>query len=287
MIKRIVTVSLCLISVFLTFAKDMEITGEATYYDDGKLSRVECMKRALEMARINALSTEFGTLLTQDIKQTDRIDKRGERTDLLAESTTTVRGEWIADVGEPKYEISYDKDQNLIVSCKVKIVARPLSNEAAAFEAIVLRNGNSTINQATDFVSGDRMGLSFTGSSDGYVMVFFEDESGSVYNILPYSLNGSRDVKVKRQKEYIFFRRDVDYPEFGTPEEMLLTADVYPEFNKMYVLFSPNPFSAPVMKDKEGFPAMDISDFSKWLIRSRGADPKMGQKVFLLTVNPR
>lgn len=268
-------------------AKDVEVSGEATYYDDGRHSRVECMKFAAEQARINALAKEFGTIVTQNISQTDRISNGRETNDFLATSMTEVKGEWISDIGEPKYEYSYDAQQNLIVTCKIRGKARAISNEAASFETAVLRNGVYRRNEDTHFKSGDSMYLYFLGATDGYLMVFLEDESRNVINLLPYPHDPKGEVKVKKYEEYTFFSQEKSTREFGQVEELELTAEDYPEYNKLYVIFSPNSFSRPVMKGVGELPQMASADFSRWLQKARLADPKMGVHVINLEIAPK
>lgn len=57
-----------------TYGADIvSVKGESTFYDDGTHSRVECMRLALEQARVDALAKKFGTIVTQDILQSDRL----------------------------------------------------------------------------------------------------------------------------------------------------------------------------------------------------------------------
>ena len=117
------------------------VKGEYTYYGDKATSPAECKRLALEGARLDALAKEYGTIVTQDVLQADRIDSKGEANKFLSLSSTEVKGEWIADDGEPEFEITLDKDDNLVVRCKVKGKAREISNESTEFDARVLRNG--------------------------------------------------------------------------------------------------------------------------------------------------
>lgn len=267
-------------------AKDVEVKGESTFYDDGRHSKLECMRIAAEQARVDALARAFGTTVTQNIIQSDRISKGKEVNDLLALSMTEVRGEWIADIGEPSYNVSLDESGNFVVTCSLKGKAREISNETIAFDTGVLKNSVSRGNESTMFNNGDQMYLYFNGASDGYLMVFLEDESKKVYNILPYPMDTKREVKVKANQEYTFFHPESGKGKFGPEEELILTADDYPEYNKIYVVFSPNSYSAPVMKGNGVLPEIASTDFTNWLLKSRRADPKMGVKTINLEILP-
>lgn len=268
-------------------AKDVEVSGEATYYDDGRHSRVECERLAAEQARVNALAKAFGTIVTQDIIQSDRVVDGRETNNFLALSATEVRGEWVADIGQPQFSYEHDANQNLIVTCKIKGRAHEISNEAVAFETAVLKNGVFRNNESSNFTDGDQMYLYFLGSSDGYLMVFLEDETRSVYNLLPYPHSTQKDVRVKKYEEYTFFSPERGKGQFGQEEELILTAEDYPEYNKLYVVYSPNPFSAPVMRSQGVLPEMKADDFTKWLLKTRRNDPKMGLKVINMEISPK
>lgn len=293
MTRNLTAYVLSLVAAVMTAAtawgspKTVTVTGEATYYDNGHHSKVECMRLAAEQARIDALAREFGTIVTQDIVQTDRIRTGRETNDLLAVSMTEVKGEWLGDSAEPKYEFSYDKDQNMVVKCTVRGTARAITNEAIAFETSALRNGIHSANADTRFRDGDDMYLYFLGSSDGYLTVWLEDESRTVYNLLPYPRDPKSEVKVKRYQEYTFFNAALGKGMFGPEEELVLTAPDEVEYNRLYVVFSPNPYSRPAMNADGGLPSMPSDEFSKWLMRARRNDPKMGVKSINIEISPK
>ncbi len=266
------------------------VKGEAVYYDDGTKSKMECMRLAAEQARIDALARNFGTIVSQDILQSDRQIGNRAQSDFLAVSSTEVKGEWIADDGEPEYEFDYDRDQNLIVKCRIKGKAREISNDSAEFEAMVLKNGTDKKNADILFRDGDDMYLYFRGVENGSLAVFLEDEQGDVYLLLPYPQDSRMRLPVVRDKEYVFFSREYDRDRSQTGaevEEMYLTAPDHVEYNRLYAVYSPNTFSRPVMAEGAGLPVMKIGEFNKWLIKTRRNDPRMGVKAMNLQILPR
>ncbi|MBD5304514.1 MAG: DUF4384 domain-containing protein [Bacteroides sp.] len=284
-----IILTLVLLPAFGVTARGAEVktvSGEATWYDDGTMSRKECMRRALENARIDALSKNFGTIISQDIIQSDKIKNGRETSDFLSLSSTEVKGEWISDIGEPEYEFARDAEENLIVTCRIKGTARAITNEEVAFEALVLRNGEREGNADTRFHDGDEMKLLFNSASDGYVNVYLQDESGRVYSLLPYPRDSKSEVHVKKDRRYLFFKGNDN--EFGPSEELLMTASDNKEYNRLYVLFSPAPFSRPVMElDASGIPSMKTDDFSKWLIKTRRNDSRMGVRAINIEIEPK
>lgn len=266
------------------------VKGEYTYYGDKATSPAECKRLALEGARLDALAKEYGTIVTQDVLQADRIDSKGEANKFLSLSSTEVKGEWIADDGEPEFEITLDKDDNLVVRCKVKGKAREISNESTEFDARVLRNGTKPGNASTDFYDGDDLYLYFTAPVDGYVSVFLSLEDGNIYQMLPYLSDTKGEAKVKRNYDYVFFDPTKAEGTFGTPDQFRIATAGVIEFNKIYVVFSPSYFAKPVMRARnsmEELPSMSEDDFSKWLVKSRRNDSKMGVRQMNLKIYPK
>lgn len=276
------------ISFFMAGAANIvDVKGTSTFYDDGTHSKVECMRLALEQAKIEALANKFGTIVSQDILQSDRIVGNREHNDFLALSSTEVRGEWVADDGEPEYKFERDKDENLIVTCTVKGKAKAIDNESAQFLSTVLRNGTDDVHADINFKDGDSMFLNFQSNQDGYLAVFLQDEQNNVFQLLPYTTDSKTRIPVKNGRKYVFF--SPNNAERGEQvDELVLTASFNTEYNRVFVLFSPEAFSAPVMnRDPGSLPWMDSNEFSKWLVKTRRNDPKMGVKAMNLIISPR
>lgn len=260
-----------------------DLTGEAVYYDDGNHSRNECMRLCAEQARIEALANKFGTEVGQTIIQTDR---SGAATEFLALSMTEVKGEWLADTEEPKFTYALDKEGCLIVTCKVRGRARAITNSAVAFDAKVLRNGKRDVNAATQFVEGDDMYVLVNPSTDGYLSIFLEDETRTVYELLPYPRDTRGEVKLRGGREYLFFSLDTK-GQFGPEEEMYLTTSRPVEYNRIYVVYSPEPYALPLLSDKGLFKGTTTREFTQWLLKSRRNDKRMGVKTMNIEIREK
>ncbi len=254
------------------------VEGHYTYYASPHDSRDQARRIALEGARNDALKSKFGTIVQQSVMQSSNVRDNRESTHFLALSSTESKGEWIADNGEPEFTFGIDpKEGTLIVSCTIRGRARLISNEASNFTTSTLRNGVDKRNADTSFKSGDQLYMNFMAPTRGYVTIFLADESGSVFQMLPYPGSHVEQIKVNRNQEYCFFDpKSTD--EFGQVQEMELQAPDGEEFNQIYVLFSPNPYALPAMQfngDRVP-PSMSQEDFSKWLLKVRRADSKLG-----------
>lgn len=262
------------------------VKGESTFFGESSHSLVDCKRFALEQARIAALAKEFGTTISQDIYQRDIQSGTSESNYFSMLNLTEVNGEWLSDEGEPEYTIDHDANHNLIVKCVVKGKARRLTNEAAQFEASVLRNGNERRFADTRFRDGDDMKLFFRSPVSGYLTVYLVDDSRNVFSILPYTNGTDGIIHVARDKDYVFFDQEKGEPQYGEPDELSMTLDGDVERNQVYVIFSPDNFNRAIDHDNGvGVPrSLSYDDFTRWLASSRKRDPKMGMKVMHLEI---
>lgn len=289
MLKIILMGSLLLPMTALAESGVKKVSGSYTYYGDKNDSPAMSKRKALEGARLDAMSKEFGTIVSQDVLQADRIGSNGETNKFFSLSSTEVQGEWIADNGEPQYTVSLDPEDNLVVSCKISGTAKALSNESVNFNALALRNGSTKGNASTEYHTGDNLYLYFCAPVDGYVMVYLMDEKGEVAKMLPYTTDPKQEVKVKKDYDYVFFDDKKGTGTFGDPDlfEIATAGDI--EFNKLYVIFSPNAFTPPMMnpaRSADELPYVTEEEFARWMVKNRKNDQKMSVKQINLKLYP-
>lgn len=286
--KKLVSILIfifCLAAIPAAAQKVQTLTGEATYYGDDTDSPAEAKRKALEMARINALAREYGTVLSQTTVSREESANGAENSFFASLSASEVKGEWIADEGEPQMSIELDLDGHYVVRCRITIKARALSNRAADFHATLLRNGLTERHADTEFRSGDQMFLRFTSPADGFVAAYLV-AGDDVLTLLPYTSSASGKCPVRHNRVYIFFSEANADPAFGSVDEYLLQTDRPAEHNQLYVLFSPNEFSRALdHANGDSMPRVQpYKDFVKWLAKVRRADDEMGMKVFNLVI---
>ena len=114
------------------------------------------------------------------------------------------------------------------------------------------------------------------------------DDSNTAYSLLPYSNSTDGVIRVKRDRDYVFFDAKKADKAFGEPDELLMTLSDgnAVEHNHCYVIFSPQPFTKALDRaGKDLQPRMLAhADFQKWLVNCRKRDPKMGMKVMHLVI---
>lgn len=267
---------------------DKTLTGRAVYYGEENDSRASAKRKALEMARISALAREFGTVLTHVNIQRDESANGNETNYFASLSESEVKGEWLGDIGEPKFTYETTDDGLYIVSCTVTIKARALSNKAPEFYAMPLRNGYTEQYESTDFRSGDDLYLKFSAPVNGYLAAYLVC-GGDVVTLLPYLSSTTGKCAVRGNRDYVFFSAAKGETAFGTPDEYSLLIDQPVEHNELYVLFSPNEFSKALDRDNGAdHPRVQTSEaFMKWLAKVRRADDEMGVKKFNIVITQK
>lgn len=283
--KQCVLLLFAILSLPLCAQKIHKVSGEFTYYAEGNETINQAKLKALEGAKLKALAKVFGTVMSQDTYSTEKVSDGKESSTFNQLTSSEVKGEWIEDIKEPEYTVNYVQDA-LVVTCKVNGSAREISNESTSFEASVLRNGTSKRYEDVHFKDKDDLYLYFRSPVDGYVAVYLVDEAPTAYCLLPYMNNRTGQHKVRSGEEYVFFNAkglqtntDID--------ELSLTCDNDLDNYKMYVLFSPNPFTKAVdnMTAEDQPRQLSYEDFSKWLGKVRRREPKMGMKVIKFDVS--
>ncbi len=282
---RLVLLCILLCPMSVSAQRVKRVCGEYTYYAEGHESINEAKMKALEGAKMKAIADEFGTVISQSTSQSESLDDGEEHSFFSQLNSSEVKGEWLEDVTEPKYDISYT-DNMLVVKCSICGHARETTNRAVEFEAVVLRNHPELKDAEVHFRAGDDMYLQFQSPSNGYVAIYLVDEAPMAYCLLPYSRDVDGQQEVRGGKDYIFFSIDKAQAEKDLVDEYTLTSSDAIERNKMYVIFSKKPFTKAVdHKISEALPKqLSYEDFSHWLGRQRAHDPEMGVKVMHIEI---
>lgn len=286
--KRYVPVLLFLFfPLILSAQKTEKVCGEYIYHAPADKSLEEAKHIALERAKIQALADKFGTIVTQNNATLMKNENGKTDSHFFSLSDSEVKGEWLEDVGEPEYKISYEQEM-LVVQCSVCGKARALSNNAVDFIAQILRNGTEEKFADSEFRSGDDMFLLFQSPIDGYVAVYLVDQTPTAYCLLPYQRDGDGQQPVKHGQKYVFFSPGVAKEASSWVDEYTLTCSGSIEYNQVYVIFSPNPFvKALDAQNNELLPReLSYENFSRWLGKCRKRDMKMGVKRINISIQP-
>lgn len=262
------------------------VRASYTFYGDAHHSPLQCREAALQGARYEALRQKFGTISTQSVTQKELNISGHESTyfDMLSE--TEVKGEWISDIEPPIYETLPSADGCVIVRCTVAGKARAISNSSVDFEITALRNSTDLRNASTEFTDGDDFFLHIRTPIDGYATVYLADADNNVFCLLPYLNTGEGAARLCRGHDYILFSSEYSDQNLGKPDEFTFTASQPFERNRIYVIFSPERFDrATDTYAGELLPRrLSYSEFSKWLLKTRRRDERMGVKMINIDI---
>lgn len=268
-------------------ANDKAVSGTYTYYGHPGMTMVEAKEKALEGAQNEALRSAFGTLVSQDIVQTNEIVNDKEKMAFLSSTQSTVRGEWLATTGMPEYEEKFENGAP-VVTCTVSGRGRKLSNKAPDLIANALSAPDRRA-VCSDFMDSQQIYI-YVKSPERpvFAMVCLEDEDGTVFKMFPFDTTPAQATLTK-DYDYILF--DPDRPG-GSLGEMpgsglFITTDKL-ALNRLYIVYSPNYFRKGNWKfmEEAGLETMSTKDFNKLMIELRRADEEMGMKVINLSVKP-
>lgn len=268
-------------------ADDKAVSGTYTYYGHPGMSMVEAKEKALEGAQNEALRNEFGTLVSQDVVQTNEIINDKEKMAFLSSTQSTVRGEWIATTGTPQYEERFENGVP-VVTCKVSGRGRKLSNKAPEIIVNALSAPDKRAVSSEFKDSEDIFVYIKSPERDVFVMVCLEDEDGMVYKMFPFESTPAQATLTKGY-DYILFDKNRRGGQLGEMpgDGLFITTDKL-ALNRLYVVYSPNYFRKGAWNylQDAGLDTMSTRDFNKLMIELRRADEEMGMKVINLSVMP-
>lgn len=282
--KSIIFFLLIALPIFSQTIKTVE--GEYTYYAPENVTIEQAKRTAVERAKIQALATEFGTIVSQS-STTSIANINGESsTNVLVLSGSDVKGEWIEDLGEPKVQVNYEGDM-LVVTAKVKGKAREILSAGVDFTSKILRNGKEDKFESDDFKNGDDLYLAFQTPAKGYLAVYLVDAENMAYCLLPYRNQTDGIYPVNANQRYLFFcPEEAPEGERALVDEYALTCERQMEYNYIYVIFSRNQFTkandAASNKQIDGYAGapreLSYEDFQKWLSKCMKHDAEMNMK---------
>lgn len=290
--RRLLTLSAAIImmvaeTVQAFAADDKAVSGTYTYYGHPGMSMIEAKEKALEGAQNEALRNEFGTLVSQDVVQTNEIVNDKEKMAFLSSTQSTVRGEWIATTGEPQYEERFENGVP-VVTCKVSGRGRKLSNKAPELTVNVLSAPDKRAVSSEFQDSQDIFVYVKSPERDVFIMICLEDEDGTVYKMFPFESTPAQ-ATLKKGYDYILFDKDRPSGNLGEMpgDGLFITTDKL-ALNRLYVVYSPNYFRKGAWNylADAGLDTMSTRDFNKLMIELRRADEEMGMKVINLSVRP-
>lgn len=291
-LRIVITVIICFTFLPAIAQNIQKVCGEAIYYAPENVTMEQAKQIALQRAKTDALAVAYETIVSQNNVTTAKNENGESEINLYSLGGSEVKGEWLETIGEPEYQISYEKGM-LVVKVSVCGKARDIISAGVDFSVKVLRNGVNEKFENDSFKSGDEMFLLFRSPSDGYLAVYLIDDKGVAYCLLPYRAMPDGKVKIEANKNYMFFSQENTGGLCASSviDEYTLTCEKQTENNFLYVIFSPNSFvkandysgkqaSGDLLLPRE----LPFEKFQEWLTKNRTFDKEMKMEIKSLTI---
>ncbi len=304
-LNAVATVLLLLCPVLGRAQEGMMVTAEYRYLFGSDIPRSLARETAYERAKLEAIQKAFpGTITAVSGSLIINSDGEGSSTSFYSISESELKGEYLGDVLEPKYEfLPYDEEHDMDgVVCRVTGMVREIAWSKPQFEWQLMRNHVAERDATTDFVEGDDLYLSFTAPCNGYLAVYCVDGTAAVAQcLIPSEEQPEGIYKVKGGRRYVFFSPEHDNQDNMLPplhDGISLYCDAAMERMQFYVLFSPNKFTratavTPIDKQKVGGsffnlpPELPYKTFQKWLLGLRTRDKQLQCEKKIIQVSKR
>lgn len=275
--KRLLLIITMLCSLEALISQSViNVSSEYTYYAPLNVSIEEAKKIALERARLQCLADEFGTIVNQSNSTIIRSNNVESETSHFSLGGTEVKGEWLGDLKQPIYKITYDETNGCnVIHVKILGKVRAISSSKIDISAKVLCNGVTARHERESFYEGDQLFLSFLSPVAGYLCVYLVDEEANAYCLLPYELSSTGVARVEANRNHVFFSKQSS-EDADVVDEYVMSCSHDGESNIFYIIFSPNKFTkAADESSSASLRELSYEDLQEWLLDAQSRDAEM------------
>lgn len=274
--KTFVFILLILSSASLWAQKTVKDTHTTIYVISPSETIRQAEINAVMQAQTEMIAEHFGTLVGID----DLILMKDGNTTGHTYAETEVKGEWIETTAEPIIRKSVRND-SFVLEVTVSGKIREISSTPIDLRCKVLRNGDTDRCEDTSFRHGDYLYLSFQTPVSGYLTVYLTDGQ-TVQCLFPYKGIPVDSMKVDADTRYVLFsKRHSGNIDPSKVQKMRLGCTDDVEYDRLYVIFSPNKYVKAVDHDSAGTPRqLGIKEFHEWLSKMRRMDKDMNVRGF-------
>ena len=264
----------------LSAQKIQTASGSYTYFVPSNIPREQAEIIAFNRLRTQIIADNFGTLVSSS--NFTNISNSGNKSSVkfLTFGESEVKGEWIETIGTPKYTYDIDKQGGMIITISATGKIRELKYPPIEFKSKLLRNATEDVFESYDFKENDKLYMSFHSPVAGYLSVYLFDGNTDVYRMLPYSNQNDPSLSIEANRRYAFFSLKNSNTGISDDliDEYILSCSKRVEYNRVYIIFSPNKYIKPVDSQSNNIDSprvLSFEDFHKWLSKCRKLDPSM------------
>ncbi|MDE6368207.1 MAG: DUF4384 domain-containing protein, partial [Muribaculaceae bacterium] len=264
--------------------KTVSVHGTATYVlsENDNVTIKDAKVKAIEMAKVEALKEQFGMLVVSDVINSDRVVNDEFSSFYISDTSSSVKGEWVADEREPQVTIECING-DIFFTAEVWFKAREITRVLTDIKWQVLKDKDGQKVESTQFNNGERFFVKFRSPSDGYVAIYLITDDKETACLLPYRKDNTGRYQIKGGKDYTFFDKTTD----PAASYYKLSTNLLDEKNRLVIIYSPKPFTkcTDIGGDARHPSAVDSKDFHKWLLKNQRADNEMVVQYKWLSIN--
>ena len=264
--------------------RTVDTCGKYTYNFPNYIAPADAKIKALEQAKIDIAKDVFGENIHQS--NTTIVSNKNGKSDIdfFSLGGSQPNGKYIRDTKDPVISIPQWNTATDEFALTVSICGQvqAITNSQISFVSNILRDGTEEKYKSDEFTAEiNNLYLHFRSPMDGYMCVYLLDESTQqVFCLLPYRNSPLQSIKVEHDRDYIFFNPDdktsPDWQNLEGRYHMTVSRDV--EYNRIYVIFSPNNFYKIPNTEIKGYNLpreMSFRDFKTWLDKCRRHDDNL------------
>lgn len=273
-INRLILAFLLLFCLGANAQRTAKVTGKYTYIltENDNVTIKEAKIKAIEMAKAEAIKSEFGVLVVSDFINSDRVVDDELSSYYIMDTSASVKGEWLGDEKDPEVTIEC-VNGDISFTAEVWGSAREIVRAQTDVKWQVMKDKDGHKIETDQFDTGERVFVNFKSPADGYIAIYLITADDDTACLLPYRKDTTGRFKVKGRTEYQLFDKAQD----PTAQYYKLSTNQLQEYNQLVLIYSPNPFTkcTDVSNDPRHPNTLSQKDFAKWLLKNQRADNDM------------
>lgn len=283
--RTLIILTLLSLSFNLYAQRVITARGTEMYVIPKNMTLEHAERLAVEQAKLKVIADNFGTIVGASTALTISDGNGMSSIESFTFGETEVKGEWLETIGQPLIERKV-VNNDFVIAVTIAGKIREIISAPIEFKAKILRNGVEDNCESNDFKERDKMYVSFQSAEEGHLSIYMTD--GKIVQCLyPYRGLSSDYMKVEADKRYVFFsKKNSGELDPMRVMECQLACEADNEYNRIYVIFSPNKYSKPIDQSASNsmIRTLTYNDFHAWLSKQKRLDTKLHCKPFDIVI---
>lgn len=278
--KKILLIVILLVSFLSSVnaqVKKVYGTYKLNFSENKNMTIADAERKCEQLAKLDALKKEFGTNIIEQTYKEESQHNDEAQSDFYQLIQQSTKGDWLNDTKQPKYTYKCE-DNQIFIRCEVWGEAMKKKDLNIDLDWKILGGNADLKSERTTINNEEHLFIYVKSPSDGYIAVFLQDAEGDTYCLLPY-WDAEPKFYIERGKEYFLFDTE-NHKDSRYKFRYQLKTESEIETNKIYLVFSKNEFTLPLMKpiastDSQVRIGKCTENFGEWLVEKMKADDYM------------